>query len=997
MKKYYYTLIVAVFFNLLVNAQVTYSDQFDGFNSAASNSGYDVSVENSNLKAVGNGTAGAYQAFQYNIHNSGNLTTLDMTSNTQVFIKARANGPGVLRIDLKDAAGFITNQSAKYASLKEDYAIYTLDFSGAFNDGGFGGSPCESANSPCPVNPANIANMFFYVDDADGGYAGTLEIDWISVGEPLEVVETVSLYQDQFEANLTTASNSAYTSTLSNGNLKIVANGTAGAYNSFLYNLHNAGTEINADVSELPTIYIKAKANNRPTFRVDMIDSRGFATNAKAVSAAFTDEFAIYELKFEGKFEDGGFGGTPCEVGSGPCSVDATSISNLAFYVDDATGGYEGTIEIDWLSIGEPVEASLPRGKNIRYNQVGYHLDREKLINVTADDNFNALPYTVTNANGANVMSGNTTVPQLWSESGEYVATIDVTSINTVGTYTLTVEGKSIDFKVSEDTYKALSEAAFKYYYFNRASTAITPEFGGVFARPTGLADTEIYVHSSAASAARPEGTVISAPKGWYDAGDYNKYIVNSGISTYTLLAAFEHYPNVLKTKAYDIPEKTNNIPDLLDEVKWNLDWMLDMQDPNDGGVYHKLTGLNFEGIILPDAYTARRYVVQKSTGAALNFAAVTAMASRIYADYEAQLPGYSAQLLEASKEAYSWAKANPTAYYRQPSDVVTGEYGDNNVTDEFQWAAVELFITTKDSKYGNDISVNSIDSGIPFWNQSNPLALISIVTHADELASSINVNTAKSNFLATANELTSKVNGSPMRVAMGTNDFDWGSNGQASNQLMVLLTAYKVDGNESYLNAAYTASDYLLGRNATGYCFVSGFGDLSMNNPHHRISEGDTIKDAIPGMLAGGPHSGQQDKCSGYPSDLPARSYVDTWCSFSSNEVTINWNAPLFYSTVALSTIEEQASLSTNAPEVTKKANALSVFPNPANEFINIKLDNATSAIVNIYAMDGKLVLATNLDTSKPLNISTLTKGMYFVKVFSSKSGNHVAKFIKN
>ena len=88
---------------------------------------------------------------------------------------------------------------------------------------------------------------------------------------------------------------------------------------------------------------------------------------------------------------------------------------------------------------------------------------------------------------------------------------------------------------------------------------------------------------------------------------------------------------------------------------------------------------------------------------------------------------------------------------------------------------------------------------------------------------------------------------------------------------------------------------------------------------------------------------------------------------------------------------------LTINTNDIIAETNPLSVFPNPANEFINIKLDYATSAIVNIYAMDGKLVLATNLDTSKPLNISTLTKGMYFVKVFSSKSGNHVAKFIKN
>lgn len=993
MKKNYYLFLVAVFCNLVTNAQVIYSDHFDGFNSASSNSGYNVTLQNSNLKAVGNGTAGPYQAFQYNIHNAGNLTSINMQAKPQLFIKAKASIAGVLRVDAKDSAGFVTNVSAKYASLNEEFNVYTLDFSGAFNDGGFGGSPCTMDTAPCPVDATSIVNLLIYVDDADGGYAGTLEIDWISVGEPLEVIETETLYSDQFDNNLTTQSNGSYTSTLDNGTLKITANGTAQAYNSFEYKLHTQGVEGVFDVSSLPTIYIKAKATNRPTFRIDMKDSRGFVTNAQSVSADLTDEYAIYALKYEGKLSDGGFGG-PCT--NGPCPVDATAITSLSFYVNDALGQYEGVIEIDWISIGAPIEASLPTGKKVRYNQVGYHADREKLINVTADDTFDQLPYTVKSAAGQTVASGMTTESQFWSESGEYVASIDVTSINTVGTYTLTVDEKQIEFKVSENTYADLSDAAFKYYYFNRASIAITPEFGGVYARPTALADTEIYVHASAATAARPEGTVISASKGWYDAGDYNKYIVNSGISTYTLMAAYEHYPNYLKTKAYDIPEKNNNIPDLLDEVKWNLDWMLDMQDPNDGGVYHKLTGLNFQGIILPDAYTARRYVVQKSTAAALNFAAVTAMASRIYAEYEAQLPGYSARLLQASKDAYAWAKANPSILYNQPSDVLTGEYGDTDVSDEFQWAAVELFITSKEARYGNDIDVSKIESGIPFWNSSSPLALISILTHETELASSIDVVAAKSKFLATANELKSKVNGSPMRVTMGTGDFDWGSNGHASNQLMVLLTAYKVDGDKGYLDAAFTGSDYLLGRNATGYCFVSGFGDLPMNNPHHRISEGDTVRDAVPGMLAGGPHSGQQDNCSGYPSNLPARSYVDTWCSYSSNEVTINWNAPLYYTSVALSTAANDALLSTNTPELTEAVNALSVYPNPTSDFINIKLNNASSFVVNIFTMDGKRVLSQELETSNPLNVSTLSTGMYFVRV-SNAGQNYVAKFVKN
>src|SRR5690606_4601775 len=138
--------------------------------------------------------------------------------------------------------------------------------------------------------------------------------------------------------------------------------------------------------------------------------------------------------------------------------------------------------------------------------------------------------------------------------------------------------------------------------------------------------DTEVEVHASAASADRPAGTVISAPRGWYDAGDYNKYIVNSGISTWTLLAALEHFPTFWRQRDVNIPESGDAVPDLLDEARWNLLWMLDMQDPADGGVYHKLTTLRFGGMEMPERDTARRYVVQKTTAATLDFAAVMAM-----------------------------------------------------------------------------------------------------------------------------------------------------------------------------------------------------------------------------------------------------------------------------------------------------------------------------------------------------------------------------------
>ena len=93
---------------------------------------------------------------------------------------------------------------------------------------------------------------------------------------------------------------------------------------------------------------------------------------------------------------------------------------------------------------------------------------------------------------------------------------------------------------------------------------------------------------------------------------------------------------------------------------------MLTMQDPNDGGVYHKCTNADFDGMVMPGVTKLPRYVVQKGTAATLDFAAVTAQASRILKHYKKQLPGLADSCLKASKKAWEWAIQNPALVYDQ-------------------------------------------------------------------------------------------------------------------------------------------------------------------------------------------------------------------------------------------------------------------------------------------------------------------------------------------
>ena len=140
---------------------------------------------------------------------------------------------------------------------------------------------------------------------------------------------------------------------------------------------------------------------------------------------------------------------------------------------------------------------------------------------------------------------------------------------------------------------------------------------------------------------------MISTPGGWYDAGDYNKYIVNSGITTGTLLSAYEDFPGYFNELYTNIPESGNDVPDILDEALYNIRWMLSMQDPNDGGVYNKCTNAAFDGMVRPGVTKLPRYVVQKGTAATLDFAAVSAQASRIFKKYNKQYPRFVRQFIE--------------------------------------------------------------------------------------------------------------------------------------------------------------------------------------------------------------------------------------------------------------------------------------------------------------------------------------------------------------
>ncbi len=495
----------------------------------------------------------------------------------------------------------------------------------------------------------------------------------------------------------------------------------------------------------------------------------------------------------------------------------------------------------------------------------------------------------------------------------------DFSALNQTGDFVLYLPGtgSSYPFRIRPAVHKEAAIAALKGFYYIRSSGALEEKYAGKWHRPSGHPDTAVLIHPAAASAKRPAGTVISTPGGWYDAGDYNKYIVNAGITTGTLLSAFEDFPAYFTTLNTNIPESGNAVPDVLDEALYNMRWMLTMQDPADGGVYNKCTNARFDGMVQPGITKLPRYVVQKGTAATLDFAAVMAQGCRMFSKYAKQLPGLADSLSRAAVNAWKWAQLNPRVAYNQDANnkqfepkITTGGYGDRNFSDEWFWAAAELLATTGKKVYFDTLTKHITDTAtLPSWANVAMLGYYTLVrskTSLPAFAKTI-AATCSMRVVALADSYLPRLASSAFGTVMGGSkrEFNWGSNSNAANQGIVLINAYLVTKNKNYLDAALTNVDYLLGRNATGYSFLTGTGSKSTKRPHHRPSVADGIEDPVPGLLAGGPNSGMQDH-SYYEYTEPELAYTDTDGSYASNEIAINWNAPAVYLINAIEATEE-------------------------------------------------------------------------------------------
>lgn len=524
--------------------------------------------------------------------------------------------------------------------------------------------------------------------------------------------------------------------------------------------------------------------------------------------------------------------------------------------------------------------------KDININQLGYLPDVKKVAvfrGTVTDKTFDVVDSKTSKV----VFTGDISKSFENKSAGETDYYGDFSAFKTEGTYKIKTAslGESYEFEIGNNVYKNVTNDLVKMLYLQRCGIALPKELAKDFAHDK--------CHSSMATIFGTT-TQIDVSGGWHDAGDYGRYVVPGAKTVADLILAYQSNPASFGDNL-GIPESNNKVPDVLDEARYELDWMLKMQDQQSGGVHHKVSCANFPGSVMPEKETDPLIVSLVSDAATGDFSAVMAMAYNTYKDIDKT---FAEKCLNASKKAWEYLKARDSKFvgFANSTGIVTGEYGDGSLNDEFMWASTELFKITGDDRYHSALKTTYSYSHSDFgWSDVGGYAVNTYLTLPSDKVDSTFSNKLKNDFINKANNILNDSKADGYHISLGK-QYPWGSNMTVANNAMCLLLANKISPNPEYVEYAREHMNYIYGTNPMSTSYVTGYGDVSPKHPHHRPSQ--ALKITMPGMLVGGPDSSLEDPYAKavLKDTPPAKCYVDNEQSYSCNEITIYWNSPLIY-----------------------------------------------------------------------------------------------------
>ena len=549
------------------------------------------------------------------------------------------------------------------------------------------------------------------------------------------------------------------------------------------------------------------------------------------------------------------------------------------------------TITFDNISIkllDESKKVELPPNPNLRdinVNQVGYLPNAEKIA--VFRGKMKDKEFQVVNAETKKeVYKGKISKSFKNETSDETNWYGDFSKVTESGKYYVETKslGKSYEFEIGNDIYSSASKDVLKMLYMQRCGTNLDAKYAGDFAHKA-CHTTKAKIYGT--------NDYIDVSGGWHDAGDYGRYVVAGAKSVADLMLAYQFNSSAFGDDL-GIPESGNGVPDILDEARYELNWMMKMQNQSNGGVYHKVTCADFPGTVMPENEKEQLIVCKVSDAATADFAASMALAYETYKNVDSAFAG---KCLAASKKAWEYVGyRKQLVAFSNPTDIKTGEYGDGSLVDEMMWADAQLFKVTGDAKYLNHFkeiyNYGYIGLG---WADVGGYGQFAILSTDKSKIGEDFYKSVKDAFEENAGFIIRDISSDGYKVSIGE-QYPWGSNMVVANNSMFLIMANKINADSKNIDNALNNINYIFGTNPMSTSYVTGIGDVSPKGTHHRPSQ--FLKKSMKGMLVGGPDSALEDPYAKVVlrDTPPAKCYVDDEKSYSCNEITIYWNSPLIF-----------------------------------------------------------------------------------------------------
>ncbi len=468
-------------------------------------------------------------------------------------------------------------------------------------------------------------------------------------------------------------------------------------------------------------------------------------------------------------------------------------------------------------------------------------------------------------------------------QSGDKVWWFDFSSVTTPGDYYVfdpTNNVGSYRFSIGEDVYNKALNLATKMYYYQRCGAPKTTTHAGDWQ------DDACHIHSlqdiNCRSISDPNNAAAEKDLsgGWHNAGDYNKYVTHSWSTVHDLLFAYQENPTVFSDDN-GIPESGNGVPDLLDELKVELDWLVKMQQSN-GAVLMKVAVPCFEAASPASTDLTQRFYGPEQASATRAVASMFAHAAVVYRGLpNATMQAYGDNLLSKAELAWNWVQNNPatSSYDNSGFCSLNPEWSANDQNEALTGAAALLFAATGNTAYRSYFEDNYTSIRPYSWTywyalqstiQDIMLYYASLPNATDTVANNIKINCTTSTNSNNVNMLPAWMdNMDAYRAYLKDSDYGWGSNRWKANTANIFCNMMEYNlypsNNTHYLNAAENYVHFLHGVNPINKLMLTNMGDYgaeqSCDEIYHAWFGDGTVYDNAqtslygppPGFLTGG------------------------------------------------------------------------------------------------------------------------------------------------